>query len=135
MSADRPADGQRALVEWARSAPAGVLAISGVLALTGTGLVLGAVYLAVMGSVGWMPVVAGVVAGPLTVYVAVHLLRGTRWAWSTLLMVLLLLVISSIGRVLAARGIAAIPVVELAVETIAIVYLTRPSVRGTFRRR
>jgi len=112
-----------------------VLVASAVLALTGVGFVAGAGYLALARGVGWVPLAAGLVLGPLTVYVAVHLLRGTHWAWLAVVLLLLLLLASSIWRLTAAEALDTVPIVEIAFEILGLGYLTRRPVRQSFARR
>jgi hypothetical protein len=119
-----------------RLVPPGVLVVAGVLGLLGAGLVLSAAYLTLArGGVGWVPVVAGAGAGPVAIYVALHLLRGTHWAWLAVVLVTVLLLASSLWRLVAAPPPPVAPLGEIAVELLALGYLLRPRVRAAFRAR
>lgn len=117
-------------------APTGVLLLAGALGVLGAGLVLGAAYLALdRQDVGWVPVVAGGGAGPVAIYVALHLVRLTRWAWQTMMLALALLLLSSLWRLVAAPPPPVAPLAEVAAELLAMAYLARKSVRSAFRGR
>lgn len=117
-----------------RRTPAGVLILAALLALFGAALVLGAVYLALARrDVGWVVWASALAVGPLTLYVALHLARRTHWAWLALVMVLVMLLASSVWRLLAAPGLAISPIAEIIAELAALVYLLRPRVRAAIR--
>ena len=119
-----------------RRVPVGILFLAVALALLGAGSVLGAAYLAAeRRELGWMPVLAGVGAGPLAIYVAVHLVRRTHWAWQALVLLLILLLLSSLWRVVATPPPVLSPVAEVVFELLSLAYLSRPRVRAAFARR
>jgi hypothetical protein len=121
--------------ELLRAPPKGVLIISAMLAVLGAGFVLGSAYLAFAHpQVGWLTLATGALAGPLTLYVAVHLLRLTHWAWLALVLLIGLLMLSSIWRLLVSPPPPVAPIAELALEIAALAYLLRKDVRGAFVR-
>jgi hypothetical protein len=122
--------------ELLRRPPTGVLIVSAILAVLGAGSVLGSAYLAfAYPQVPWPTLATGAVAGPLTLYVAVHLLRLSHWAWLTLVLMIGLLMLSSLWRLLVAPPPPVAPISELALEIGALVYLLRKDVRTAFVRR
>lgn len=120
---------------WLRSAPTGVVVLSTLLGLVGSGLALSGLYLALARrDVGWAVWGAALVVGPLVVFVAVRLLSLAAWTWSTMILLLVLLLISSGIRLVVTPGVALVPIVEMLVEAGAIAYLARRGVRDAFRR-
>lgn len=118
-----------------RRAPLGVLVLSTLLGLVGSGFVLGGVYLALARrDVGWAVWAGALVAGPLIVFVAVRLLSLAAWTWSTMILLLVLLLLSSWVRLAVTPGVPTVPIVEILVELGALVYMARPSVRRAFGR-
>lgn len=96
-------------------------------------MVLGGIYFTVTEpGRGWMPLLTGVVLGPLFGYMAYHLLRLTGWAWLTLVLLTVLLLASSIILTFITPDLSRHPLVEIAAEVLLLVYLMRPSVRGAF---
>ena len=123
-------------LELLRRPPFGVLVLAAALGFAGGGFVLGAAYLAfARRDLGWVPVLGGMGAGPTALYVALHLLRLTRWAWLVLVLVLILLLGSSVSRLAVAPPPAVVPIGELVIESLILLYLCRPRVRGAFTRR
>lgn len=117
-----------------RAAPLGVLVLAGLLAVLGGAVVVAGVYQAVSSrEVGWFALASALLLGPVALYLALHLVRGARWAWMAALMLLLLLLGSSLVRAAGSRDLPLSPLVELAVEAAAIAYLLRPAVRRRFR--
>jgi hypothetical protein len=119
-----------------RRPPVGVLVLAGLLGFLGAGFIVSSAYLAIAeprSALGFA--VAGLGAGPLAIYVALHLIRLTHWAWLALMLALVLLLASSAWRLLTAPPPRIVPIAELVVELLAVFYLTRPSVRGSFTRR
>lgn len=112
----------------------GVLALAALLGFMGAGFVLGGAYLVVAGEVGWVAAAAAG-AGPVLLYVALHLVRLTRWSWSALVLLFVLLILSSAARALGGGGDVAVPLVELGVELACLAYLLRPRIRRAFGRR
>lgn len=116
-----------------RTAPLGVLILCALLYFLGAGLVLGGFYLAIAREEpGWMPWAMSLAVGPTALYLALHLLRRTHWAWSATIVLLGLLLASSAVRTVSSPGFA--PAAELAVEAALLFYLARPSVRSAFGR-
>ena len=123
-------------VELLRRPPLGVLLSAGALAFAGGGFVLGAAYLAFAGrDVGWVPVIGGLCGGPLALYVALHLIRLTHWAWLVMVLVLILLLASSVWRLAVAPPPPVVPISEMTVEILTLAYLCRRNVRAAFTRR
>lgn len=117
-----------------RRAPAGVLVLSGMLLFLGAGLIVSGTYLAITRpSVGWLAGLSAVALGPLVIYVALHVVRLTHWAWLVLVLVMVMLFLSSCVRLLASPELTAAPVAELLAEIAALVYLARKPVRDVFR--
>jgi hypothetical protein len=126
-----PADpGWAALI---RGAPLGVLILCALLFLLGAGLVLGGFFLAIAReNPGWVPWTMSLAIGPTALYLALHLLRRTPWAWSATVGLLGLLLASSAIRAVSSPGLA--PAAELAVEAALLLYLARRPVRQAFGR-
>ena len=119
-----------------RRAPLGVLVLGALLAFLGAGFVVAAAYFALAGpEVGWVPLLMGMGAGPLALYVALHLIRLTHWAWLAMVLVLLLLIGSSVWRLLVTPPPPTVPVLEIVLELLGLLYLARPRVRGAFASR
>ena len=128
----------RLLGSWqrVRRAPFGVLALGAALVLLGAGFMLGGVYLAVSRpAAGWMPWAAALAVGPLLLYVALHLVRLSRWAWLALTALTALLLASALARLLLATRGPFAPLPELLVEAGTLAYLARPAIRRAFGRR
>lgn len=125
-------------VDWnetIRRAPVGVLVMAGALCFLAAGLVLGGSYLALSTSdAGWVAITTIFAAGPLLLYVGLHLLRLTRWAWLAMVMLLLLLLLSSVARMIVSPEAGLSPVGEMIVEAAVLFYLWRPAVRAAFGR-
>lgn len=136
MRARTPHGGLRPLQglgELFRGAPLGVLILCAILFFLGAGLVLGGFYLALARrDAGWMPWVVALVVGPTALYLALHLLRLTSWAWLTAVALVALLGASSLLRALGSPDSPVAPLVELGVEAVCLLYLLRPSVRRAF---
>ena len=116
-----------------RSAPLGVLILCAVLFFLGAGLVLGGLYLAfARRDTGWVAWAMALCTGPVAIYLALHLLRLTSWAWLALVTLVGLLFVSSAVRAFGSPETRVSPMVEMAVEVLCLVYLTRPSVRRSF---
>jgi hypothetical protein len=110
-----------------------VTVLAALFGIIGGGMLLGGIYFSLSEPApGWMPLLTGVVFGPLAIYLAYHLLRLTHWAWLTLLILTVLLLGSSIARAAAGPPIAKQPLVEIALELGLLLYLRRPAVRGAF---
>lgn len=119
--------------ELIRGAPLGVLIVCSLLFFLGAGFVLGGFYLAMAGSAaGWLPWVMTGVVGPVTLYLALHLLRLTPWSWLALVVLTVLLTGSTLVRLVGSSGSLVSLLVELALETVSLVYLMRPAIRRTF---
>jgi hypothetical protein len=122
--------------EAVRRTPVGVLLLAGLLGVLGAGFVVGAAYLALARpEPGWVPAVMGLGAGPLALYVALHLLRLTHWAWLAMVLSLLLLLASSAWRLLTAPQRPGVAIAEIVLEVLALLYLARRRVRTAFMRR
>jgi hypothetical protein len=125
----------RGWIQSIRSAPVGVLILAAVLCFVAAGAILGGIYLVfsatAMGWAGWAMLV---VAAPVTLYMALHLIRLTPWAWSTMMMALVLLLVSSLARALFSPGIPIAAFGEVLLELIFLYYLSRERVRVAFRR-
>lgn len=118
-----------------RNAPIGVLALAALLCFVAAGSILGGIYqiasAAEMGWAGWLMLL---VAAPVTLYMAIHLIRRTPWAWSAMVMALLLLLLSSILRALFSPGVPLAAFGEIALELLCLGYLSRERIRAAFRR-
>lgn len=128
--------GVRPLQGWAeliRGAPLGVVVVGSLLLFLGAGLVLGGFYLALARpDAGWMPWILALGIGPTALYLALHLLRRTSWAWLALVALLALLAVSSLVRLLNVPGPVLAPLAELSLEALLLVYFARPTVRRAF---
>lgn len=124
-------DEQR-LRELFRRAPAGVLALAALLGVIGGGLVGGGTYVLLSGGAGLAGWASVLLLGPLTLYVALSLVRLTRWAWLSAVVLLLLLLASSVLRALVVGGALLSPLAEVAGEVLVLLYLLRPRIRGAF---
>lgn len=121
--------------EWLRRAPTGVLVLSTVLGLLGSGFVIGGFYLGLSRpDMGWAVWVGALLVGPLTLYVGIRLLSLASWTWSTMILLLALLLVSSAIRVVLTPGTPTVPLGEIVLEMAALAYLARPSVRRAFGR-
>ena len=119
-----------------RRIPAGILLIAALLVILGVGSITGGAYLLLQdGTVSLWAVATGLIAGPAILYLAYHLVRLTYWTWTTLIVLLVLMAASSLVRLLVVPGLSIAPIGELVVEVLAAAYLTRPGVKGAFRRR
>lgn len=117
-----------------RRAPLGVLVIGVVLFLLGGMLVVGGVYLALARrDTGWFAWLSALLLGPVTVYLALHLVRRTPWAWLTMILLLGLLIASSVVRAVGSPSPFA-PLGELVLEAACLAYLVRAPVRRAFGR-
>lgn len=130
-------EGERA--SWSdalRGAPTGVVVLGTLLLFLAAGCVVGGAYLGLArGGAGWVAWATALVAGPVILYLALHLVRLSRWAWQALVGMLLLLLASSAARAIGDAGFPIAPLVEIAAEATALAYLLRPGVRGAFGRR
>ena len=125
----------RVLETWLKQAPLGVVVLSALLVLLGSGFTLAGIYLALSRrGAGWAIWLGVVAIGPLIVYVGVRLLTLTAWAWGTMVLLVALLLLSSLVRALYTAGFPTVPVFEIALELGALAYLTRPAVRRAFGR-
>lgn len=121
--------------ERARRAPLGVITLSALLAILGGALVLGGAWLGISrAGAGWPVWAAGLLVGPLAMYLALQLLSLTRWAWLALVVLTVLLLVSSLARLLLLPGLYFVPIGEIVVEAALLVYLWRPQVRAAFAR-
>lgn len=117
-----------------RRAPFGILVVSAMLALVGAGFVLAGVWQIAIGRpLGWWAVAAALLLGPLVLYVALHLVRLSHWAWLAMCALLCLLLASSVWRLLATPPPAASPLAEIVLEVLTLLYLYRRHVRAAFR--
>lgn len=132
----RGAEGPGATAGWAeliRGAPLGILILCALLFFLGSGLVLGGVYLAIArGDTGWVAWAMALLVGPVALYLALHLLRRTSWAWLAMVALLGLLLCSSVVRLLASPESPLSIAAELLAEILCLVYLVRPPVRAAF---
>lgn len=120
---------------WLRQAPLGVLVLSTILGLLGAGFVLAGIYLGIARpDIGWRLWLGALAIGPLTFYVAIRLLSLAAWTWSTMVVLLALLLVSSCARAWITPGTPTVPLVEIALELGALAYLATPGVRRAFRR-
>lgn len=122
--------------DWARvfrRAPIGVLVISALLFFVGAGFVIGAVVFALSGGGGgWVAWLSLLGAGPLLVYVSLSFVLLRPRSWYIIVSLLGLLTASSLTRAVTAAEPPVSPLVEVVVEVLSIVYLTRPRVRRAF---
>jgi hypothetical protein len=118
-----------------RRAPTGILVLGTLLFFIGAGFVLGGAYLGLTREdVGWGAWATALLMGPVVVYVALHLVRLTRWAWLSMVLTLALLLISSIARALGSSEIPLAPLLEAVAEIGFLAYLSRPPIRRAFRK-
>jgi hypothetical protein len=118
-----------------RPTPAGIAVLAMALCLLAAGFVFGGAYLALArADTGWVAWAAALVVGPLLIYVALHLVLLTRWAWLVMVLLLGLLLTSSIIRAAREPGIPVAPGVEVVIELGLLGYLFRRSVRQAFGR-
>jgi hypothetical protein len=94
---------------------------------------VGGGWLVVFGSSGspWAGA-AAVVVGPAILYLCYHLVLRTRWAWSAVLVLVALLLLSSLIRLAVTPELQVAVVAEIAVELALGYYLTRPGIREAF---
>lgn len=115
--------------------PLGISFIAGLLAIIGVGSIAAGIYgLLASGSVSAWAAATGLAAGPAILYLAFHLVQFARWTWRTLMVVLVMLLISSVARLLAAPDMVAPPIIEILVELSALYYLSRNKIRMRFDR-
>ncbi len=118
-----------------RGTPLGVLVLAAVLCFVAAGAILGGVYLLMSASdMGWVGWTMLLVAAPVSLYMAIHLVRLTPWAWSAILMTLALLLVSSVIRAIFSPGIPVAAIGEIVIEGIFLFYLTRARIRAAFGR-
>jgi|GEM_PF-6086895 len=129
---------ERTRRRWAASipeAPVGVLVLAAFLFFVAGGSLLGGIYLiftsAEIGWAGWSMLL---IAAPVTLYMAIHLIRLTYWAWSVIMIALVLLLISSLLRAIFTPGIPTAALAEIALELLFLFYLSRPHIRRAFSR-
>jgi hypothetical protein len=121
--------------QWLRRAPLGVLVLSTILGLLGAGFLLGGIYLGLARpDVGWGVWLGALAIGPLTLYVGIRLLSLAAWTWSTMMLLLALLLVSSCVRAVLTPGTPTVPLFEIALELAALGYLVLPRVRRAFGR-
>jgi hypothetical protein len=130
-----PSQRARGWIRSVRSAPFGVLVLAAALCFVGVGFILAGVYLAFtsdgMRWPGWAMLL---VAAPVSLYVAFHLVRRTRWTWTAMVAALVLLLISSVLRALFSPGIPIAALSEIALELLFLHYLSRRRIRTAFGR-
>lgn len=124
-----PGGGQRLR----RGLPLGILLITAMLTMLGGGSLLGGAFLLLRGDgVGYWAPVASLAFGSAALYLRYCLLRLVEWSWRALLFLLALLFLSSVLRLLAAPTPRVAPLLEIGVELVCVLYLTRPRVRALF---
>jgi hypothetical protein len=117
------------------TAPIGVLVIGALLLFLGAGLIIGGVVLLLSGRPGGWPAWLGLLAsGPLAIYLSLHFVDGDRWAWITVVALLLLILGSGVARAIAGGGPPIASLVEVVVSLGCLAYLFRARVRGGFTR-
>ncbi len=128
-----PSQRARGWTRSVRSAPFGVLVLAAALGFVGVGFILAGIYLAfTSGGMHWPGWVMLLVAAPISLYVAFHLVRRTRWVWSAMVTALVLLLISSVLRALFSPGIPIAALSEIALEILFLYYMTRQRIRVAF---
>lgn len=133
---------ERQRLPWRRRVGAGVLSLPlglavlvALLAITALGAMTAGLYILMASpSPSVWGAVSAVVAGPAILYLAFHIIRGSHWAWRALVAAIVLLVGSSIVRLVATPGLPLASIGELVVESLALYYLTRPEARAHFAR-
>lgn len=119
--------------ELIRGAPMGVLILCAILFFIGAGFVLAGFFLAfARADSGWMVWTMALVLGPVVLYLAVHLLLLTSWAWLAMVALLGLLVASSVVRAVGSPDVLLAPLGELVVEALCLYYLARRPTRRAF---
>jgi hypothetical protein len=122
--------------EWAevfRQTPIGVLVVGFLLLLVGAGLMLGGIIFLVSGRASAWPVWLVLFgAGPLAIYLALHFVWRRRWAWTTVVAMLMLALFTATVRALRAEVIPVAPISEIVVAGATLMYLLRTRVRQTF---
>lgn len=116
-----------------RRAPIGVLTIAALLFFTGAGLTLTGIFYLLAGEeeslLLWLVLLP---VGPLMIYVALLLASLHPRAWSIMVSLLVLMIISSAARVVLADAMPWAPLSELLFEGVALAYLRRQRVRRAF---
>lgn len=124
---------QRAWGEMVREVPAGVLVVAAILAFIGVGTLIGGLYLIVVeAALEWAGWAMLLLAAPVSLYMAVQLVRRRRWAWRTIVFLLVLLLISSVLRAFVTPGVPAVAFLEIGIEVLLLLYLNRPHVRRAY---
>ena len=129
---------KRGAAKWGRrfrGAPIGVLVIATLLFFAGGGLTIAGVFYLLGGEQGsallWLVMLP---VGPLMVYVALLLVSLHPRAWTVVIALLVLMMLSSVARVLLADAPPYAPLGEVVVEALTLLYLLRPRVRRLFGR-
>jgi len=118
----------------ARATPLGILLLAAVLGVIGTALILAGIWVMVAGGTSWVGAgIAGILVGPAILYLVRQLIYGAQRAWTTLLVATTLLFISSMARIVLSPDAAGAALLEIAVESGMVWYLTRPRIRRHFR--
>jgi hypothetical protein len=119
-----------------RSSPVGVLVLAAGLLFVGAGAIVGGIYLILFSTtaIGWWGWAMLLLAAPVSLYVALSLLRRSAWVWLTMVAALLLLLATSLLRILISPGIPSAAIGEVVVEIVFLTYLMRPRVRAAFGR-
>lgn len=119
----------------ARRVPLGVLVLGVLLLFLGAGLIVGAAYLLLTGAerrhLGWVTMAA---SGGVALYLSTAVLRTRRWAWTTILALLVLMLASSVARAVLSAAPPVAPLAEIVLELLGLAYLARRPVRDAFRR-
>lgn len=113
--------------------PLGISLIAALLAMLGLASIGAGTYVLIATERGnpWL-VASALAAGPAILYLAYQLFRLAPWTWRTLIAVLVLLLLSSIIRLVVTPGLQVAPLSEIVIEIGSLFYLTRPRVRGRF---
>lgn len=116
-----------------RRMPLGILLIAAGLAIGGLGLLIGGAYLLFReGSLSTWAGAVSIVASPAILYFVYHLVQFARWTWLGLAVLLGLLFASSLLRVAFTPGIPTAGLIEIVLEILTAVYISRPTVRARY---
>jgi hypothetical protein len=126
-----PGGGASSWADVVRRAPTGILVLAALLALMGAALLVAGIYLVLAGESGWFGGVM-IAVGPLMVYVAGQFVQFVRWAGMVVGVLIVLMLISSVIRVIAESGLPGAAVAEIVVELGWLAYLARPRIRSLF---
>lgn len=117
-----------------RSTPLGILLVAALFAMIGLGTIVAGFYLMIeRGSLTLWASIVALVIGPTILYMTYHMVRRSHWAWTALVCLVGLLLVSSVVRLVVSPSPVS-PIGEIVVELLLLFYLTRPKMRANFGR-